>query len=81
MTEKAKVVTSGASQIIELPNSCRFPDDQREVIVRREGNRVILEPPPSAGWTERFLATLGAWDGEIERPPQTPITHSKNPFD
>lgn len=32
-------------------------------------------------WSEKFLATLGAWKVEIERPPQKPIKKSKDPFD
>ena len=79
MSEKAKIFANGGSQAVRLPKSCRFPDDQREVLVRREGNKVILEP--ADGWSEEFLATLGAWDQEIERPPQTPITEVKNPFE
>jgi hypothetical protein len=39
------------------------------------------EPVPPAQWSERFLATLGARDEEIERPPQELITEGKDPFD
>jgi antitoxin VapB len=79
MTERAKIFQNGGSQAVRLPKSCRFPDDQSEVIVRREGNRVILEPANE--WSKELIAALGAWDEEIERPPQRPITESRNPFD
>jgi virulence-associated protein VagC len=43
MTERAKIIHNGALQTIELPETCRFPDDQQEVLVRKEGNRIVLE--------------------------------------
>jgi antitoxin VapB len=75
---RAKIFTNGGSQAVRLPKSVRFPEGQVEVVVRREGRRVILEPPDE--WTEEFLASLGAWKEEIERPPQDPITDGKDPF-
>ncbi len=62
----AKLFKNGGSQAVRLPKGCRFPDDQREVVVRREGSRVILEPVDA--WPEEFLACLGGWRDEIERP-------------
>jgi antitoxin VapB len=75
---RAKIFTNGGSQAVRLPKSVRFPDGQAEVVVRREGRRVILEPPDE--WSEEFRATLGAWNEDIERPPQQPVTKSKDPF-
>ncbi len=47
MTERrAKVFWSGRSQAIRLPKDFRF--DGNEVIIRREGNAVILEAPGAA---------------------------------
>jgi antitoxin VapB len=76
---RAKIFTNGGSQAVRLPKSVRFPDGQTEVVVRREGRRVILEPPDE--WSEEFLAALGAWKEEIERPRQRPVTKSKDPFE
>ncbi|HYC62539.1 MAG TPA: hypothetical protein VEK79_23515 [Thermoanaerobaculia bacterium] len=79
MTVKAKIFTNGGSQAVRLPKSCRFPDDLEEVTVRKEGPRVILEPAEE--WSAEFIATFGSWNEEIERPPQTPITDARNPFE
>lgn len=79
MVRRAKILTNGGSQAVRLPKSVGLPDSQREGIVRKSGKRLILEPVDE--WSEEFLASLGAWDGEIERPPQTPITDLKNPFE
>ncbi len=74
---RAKLFPNGGSQAVRLPKECRFPA-QREVLVRREGRRVILEPADE--WSERFRACLGAWSEEIPRPGQQPLRHLRNPF-
>ncbi len=79
MTERAKIFTNGGSQAVRLPKSVRFPKGQREVIVRRSGKRVILEPADE--WSEEFLAALGSCDEEIERPKQQSISKRRDPFD
>ena len=79
MAERAKIFTNGGSQAVRLPKSVRFPKSQREVIVRKSGNRVVLEPADE--WPEEFLEVLGSWPDEIERPKQQPISKKRNPFD
>jgi antitoxin VapB len=64
---RAKLFRNGGSQAVRLPKDCRFDGD--EVLVRREGRRVVLEPVNE--WPEEFLALLGAWDEPIERPRQS----------
>ena len=79
MAERAKIFQNGGSQAVRLPKSCRFDDGQEEVIVRRVGKKVILEPADT--WSEEFLDCLGAWQEDIPRPPQKPIGSKKNPLD
>jgi len=78
MTTRAKLFQNGGSQAVRLPKSCRFPDAQQEVLVRREGRRVILESADE--WPPEFLAALGAWKETIERPPSRRVTKLKDPF-
>jgi antitoxin VapB len=78
MAGRAKIFSNGGSQAVRLPKSCRFPDDQREVMVTRDGRRVILEPADE--WTAEFIETLGAWKEEIERPRSRAISKKKDPF-
>lgn len=66
-SERAKLFQNGGSQAVRLPKACRFPA-QREVLARREGRRVILEPADE--WPEEFRACLGAWREDIPRPVQ-----------
>lgn len=77
MKHRAKLFPNGGSQAVRLPKECRF-EDQSEVIVRREGRRVIIEPVDE--WSSEFLACLGQWDEPIERPEQVPVQDARDPF-
>ena len=79
MSGRAKIFYNGGSQAVRLPKSCRFPDDQREVVARRVGRNVILEPADE--WPREFLEALGTLDEEIERPPSKPIGKQRDPFE
>lgn len=79
MAERAKIFQNGGSQAVRLPKSCRFSDEQDEVIVRRRGKQVILEPVDE--WSAEFLACLGAWKDDIPRPPARTMGTKKNPFE
>lgn len=75
---KARLFKNGGSQAVRLPKSCRFAEGQREVLARREGRRVVLEPPDE--WPEEFRACLGAWKEDIPRPRQAPLARLADPF-
>ena len=74
---RAKLFQNGGSQAVRLPKTCRFPALQ-EVVVRREGRRVILEPADE--WPGAFRACLGAWREDIPRPVQSPVRALRNPL-
>jgi antitoxin VapB len=78
MTERAKLFKNGGSQAVRLPKDCRFPDNQREVVVRKVGRRVVLEPVDA--WSEQFLACIGAWHDDIPRPKSGSIDDVEDPF-
>lgn len=78
MPERAKIFNNGGSQAVRLPKSCQFPDDQREVVARRVGRKVILEPVDE--WSPDFLQMLGTLSEEIERPESPPVAKKKDPF-
>jgi antitoxin VapB len=75
---RAKIFYNGGSQAVRLPKSCRFADSEKEVLARRVGRKVILEPADE--WSSEFMKALGAWPEEIERPRARPITKKKDPF-
>ena len=74
---RAKLFRNGGSQAVRLPKECRFPA-QGEVLVRREGRRVILEAADE--WSDKFRACLGAWPGTIPRPRQQRLRDRRDPF-
>lgn len=76
---RAKLFKNGGSQAVRLPKDCRFPAGQDEVLVRREGRRVVLEPVDE--WTPAFRACLGGWPDEIARPRQVRVSKTKDPFE
>jgi antitoxin VapB len=58
MTDRAKLFKSGGSQAVRLPKEYRFQDSE-EVLIYRQGRRVILEPIRRS-WSRRFLALAGS---------------------
>jgi antitoxin VapB len=58
MAYRAKLFKSGGSQAVRLPREFRF-DDQEEVLIFRQGDRVILEPARRT-WSREFLALAGS---------------------
>jgi antitoxin VapB len=74
---RTKLFQNGGSQAVRLPKECRFPSES-EVLVRREGRRVILEPADE--WPDKFRASLGAWRGTIPRPKQNRVRDLRDPF-
>ena len=75
---RAKLFQNGGSQAVRLPKVCRFTA-QREVLVRREGRRVILEPADE--WSSEFRSSLGSVSGDIPRPKQAKLSQLRSMFD
>ena len=75
---RAKLFQNGGSQAVRLPKECRFIA-QREVLVRREGRRVILEPADE--WSEEFRSCLWLVVRGHPAAEQQKITELRNPFD
>lgn len=76
-TTRAKLFRNGGSQAVRLPKDCRFAA-QGEVLVHRQGRRVILEAADE--WPDRLRACLGAWPDRIPRPKQQRLRDARDPF-
>jgi antitoxin VapB len=67
---RAKLFANGRSQAVRIPRQFRLPGT--EVLVHREGERLILEPIDPAGWAagrwERLDELRRAAGVEWERP-------------
>lgn len=55
MESTAKIFRNGRSQAVRLPKAFRFKGDK--VIIKKEGEKIILEPLPMERWPNGF------WDG------------------
>lgn len=54
MESTAKLFKNGQSQAVRLPKAFRF--EGSEVKIRKEGNKVILEPLDRSQWPKGFWA-------------------------
>jgi len=77
-SSRARIFLHGGSQAVRLPRSCRFPDGHDEVLVRRDGRRVVLEALDE--WSAAFPGCHGAWRGEIAGPQKASTLKLKVPF-
>lgn len=58
MADVAKLFRSGGSQAVRLPKAYRFVDED-EVLISREGGRVVLESRKVA-WSQQFVRLAGS---------------------
>ena len=65
-SKKASLFWTGRSQAVRLPKEFRFSGDS--VLVRREGNAVILEP--NHEWPEGYVESFTGVPDDFTRPAQ-----------
>jgi hypothetical protein len=70
--KRAKLFWNGRSQAVRLPKEFRFEGD--EVAIRREGDRVILEPArPARGWPPGYWERLREYARTFRFPDVPPL--------
>jgi antitoxin VapB len=77
MAERAKLFRTGGSQAVRLPKKYRF-EGRKEVLIRREGKRVVLEDAKRT-WTRRFIELAGSAK-DFPYPPEPPSVESGPDF-
>ena len=79
MSKTAKLFRNGRSQAVRLPREFRFEGD--EVLIRRVGNGVLLEPKIRD--VRQWFAKLDLFKGEFikKESPQQPQTPRREIFD
>lgn len=65
-TMRAKVFWSGRSQAVRLPKEFRF--DTETVLIRREGDTVVLEPIHA--WPDGYAESFAGMPGDVRRSSQ-----------
>jgi antitoxin VapB len=78
MPKRAKLFKSGGSQAVRLPKDYRF-EGQDEVLIYRNGQKVILEPKRRE-WSREFLALAGSAK-DFPYPPEPPGAEPVPDFD
>jgi antitoxin VapB len=67
--QTARVLTTGRSQAVRLPEEFRF--DSNTALVHREGSSVILEPIRE--WPAGYVESFAGVPEDFERPPQSKV--------
>jgi antitoxin VapB len=80
---RGKLFANGRSQAVRLPKEFRLPGN--EVLIHREGNRLILEPVDVKGWPidlwEQIDELAAGFDDDWQRPADPvplPIRRERN---
>ncbi len=68
---RAKLFWNGRSQAVRLPKAFRFAGD--EVLIRRQGERVILEPVTRRRWPKGYWERLRELTERFEFPDVEPL--------
>ena len=69
--QRAKLFWNGRSQAVRLPREYRFEGE--EVRIRRDGERVILEPVKRRGWPAGYWERLRALTRDFQFPEVEPV--------
>lgn len=67
----ARIFKSGNSQAVRLPKELAYPPHVHDLVARRDGERLILEPAHSRTFSPAFWSAIGSLP-EFKRPPQVP---------
>ena len=67
---RAKLFRNGRSQAVRLPKEFRLPG--KEVLVRRDGDAVVLEPLGRKGWPRGYWKRLAESRADFDAPPIRP---------
>jgi antitoxin VapB len=69
---RAKVFWTGRSQAVRLPKAYRLYGD--EVVIRREGDAIILEPLEKRPWPDGYWGSFGPLGDDFHAPESLPAS-------
>lgn len=70
MMTTAKVIKNRTGQAVRLPKELQFGPETREVLIRRVGETLIIEPLQAQEWPEDFWQAFGGMPDDFERSSQ-----------
>jgi antitoxin VapB len=68
-----RLFRNGRNQALRIPREFELAGD--EAIIRREGDRLIVEPVPAAGRVAEYIARVTANEREFARVPGLKVTN------
>lgn len=71
----AKLFRNGRSQAVRLPEEFRFEGE--EVVIRRAGKKVILEPKKRRQWPRGYWKSWGRVPEDFQAPDPLPAGHPR----
>ena len=74
----ARVGKNNRAQIVTIPLEFRFPEDMKEVFIRKVGDEVILSPRPK-DWTGFLASEVRASDDFMEGIEDLPLQERRFP--
>lgn len=69
--QTTEIVRANGTQVVKLPEGFQFQGNT--VLIRREGEAVILEPIKPATWPPGFFDSIRIDDPAFARPEQGPV--------
>ncbi len=73
----AEIVRSNGTQAVNLPDGFQFEGDR--VLIRRDGEAVVLEPLKPSSWPPDFFERIRIDDPAFVRPEQGPVPTGARP--
>jgi len=74
VSKRASIFRNGANQAVRLPQELRFPEDVKEVRIRKQGNGLLISPV-KPDWSSFFAMQVDVPDDFLENrddsPPQS----------
>ena len=74
VSKRASIFRNGANQAVRLPQELRFPEEVKEVRIRKQGDSLLLSPV-KANWASFFSLQVEAPDDFLERRQDLPPQH------
>ncbi len=74
----ARVGKNNRAQIVTIPLEFRFPEDMKEVFIRKDGDEVILSPRPK-DWTGFLASEVRASDDFMDGVEDLPVQERRFP--
>lgn len=75
---KTTLFLNNTTQAVRIPREIAFPDDTKQVEIRRVGNQIVIEPSRDT-WAEFFAQPIASADFMLDR--EQPEDQTREPIE